>query len=97
MALTIIWTRRAEEGFDQIVRYLEQNWTDREIGNFVRETYRFLELLKTNPYLLERSSSKMNIHRGPLNNLTILTYRIKPKMGTIELLNIRSARQKPLK
>jgi plasmid stabilization system protein ParE len=97
MALTIVWTRRAEEGFDQILRYLEQNWTDREIGNFVRNTYSFLELLKMNPYLFERSKSKKNIHRGPINNLTILTYRIKPKMGIIELLNIRSARQKPLK
>ncbi len=97
MALKIVWTRRAEEGFDHIIRYLELNWTEREIGNFVRDTYRFLELLKTNPYLLERSHSKKNIHRGPLNNLTIITYRVKPQKGIIELLNIRSSRQKPLK
>ncbi|MFA9391209.1 MAG: type II toxin-antitoxin system RelE/ParE family toxin [Prolixibacteraceae bacterium] len=96
MALTIVWTRRAEEGFDRIVEHLKQNWTEREIRNFIRDTYDFLELLKLNPHLLEQSHTKKHIHRGPLTRLTILTYRIKPRKGIIELLNIRSSRQKPL-
>jgi plasmid stabilization system protein ParE len=97
MALTIVWSQRAEKGFDRIVKYLEQNWTEREIRNFIRETYDFLELLKLNPYLLEQSNMMKHIHRGPLNRLTFITYRLKIGEGIIELLNIRSTRQKPLK
>lgn len=97
MALKIVWTRRAEEGFSQIINYLETNWTDREIRNFIQETHQFLELLKTNPYLLEPSRTKKNICRGPLNRLTIVTYQVKLRKETIVLLNIRSAKQKPLK
>jgi len=96
MALKIVWTKRAEEGFNQIINYLEENWTDREIRNFVQETYHFLGLLKSNPYLLEPSTTLKNTYRGPLNRLTIVTYRIKLRKEIIELLNIRSAKQKPL-
>jgi len=97
MALKVVWTRRAEEVFSQIVNYLETNWTDREIRNFIQKTYQFIELLKINSYLLEPSKTMKNTHRGPINRFTIATYQVKPRKGTIVLLNIRSAKQKPLK
>lgn len=96
MALKITWTPRAEQGYDKIIEYLEKNWTDKEISKFIVETKMFLKLLENNPYLLEPSETRKNVFRGPLNRLTVLTYRIKPLKKQIELLNIRSARQKPL-
>jgi plasmid stabilization system protein ParE len=97
MALKVTWTTRAEQGYDKIIKHLEKNWTGREISNFIDETKEFLKLLEKNPHLLEPSETRENIFRGPLNRLTILTYRIKPRKNQIELLNIRSARQKTLK
>ena len=97
MALEIVWTIRAAKGFDRIIKYLEEQWTEKEIKNFVKETIDFFELLKKHPGLLQRSVQKKNIHRGPINRLTILTYRVKPRKKEIEILNIRSTRQKPLK
>lgn len=96
MALEIIWSSRAEKGFDKIVKHLEENWTEREIINFMKEVQDFFKLLKKNPKLLQ-PSSKSNLYRGPMNRLTIVTYRIKPRKKQIILVNIRSARQKPLK
>lgn len=95
MALKIYWTLQAEKGYDDIINYLAEKWTDREIQHFIDETKRFLDLLSKNPYLLQSSSTRKNIYRGPVNSLTIVTYRIKPQKKVIELLNIRSARQKP--
>lgn len=97
MALDVVWTKRAEDGYDKIIKYLEKEWTDREIHNFIEETKQFLELLKKNPQLLEPSQVHKNVFRGPMNRLTIVTYRIKLRKQRIELLNIRGARQKPLK
>ena len=96
MALEIVWTNRAIQGFDNIISYLEENWTEREIRKFVKETNDLLELLKNYPELLQKSKKQKNVFRGPINKLTILTYRIKPRLKIIELINIRSARQKPL-
>ncbi|MCB0396865.1 MAG: type II toxin-antitoxin system RelE/ParE family toxin [Flavobacteriales bacterium] len=96
MALEIIWTPRASEGFDKIIAYLEEEWTEREVGNFVKQVYSFLDQLAEYPHLLKPSAKKL-IQRGPINKHTILTYRIKPRKKQIQLLNIRTARQHPQK
>jgi plasmid stabilization system protein ParE len=73
MALTLVWTKRAEQGYARIVRYLEEEWTDKEVGNFVRETKHFFNLVAENPHILEPTGSHKNLYRGPINHLTILT------------------------
>lgn len=97
MGYKVVWTKRAENGYDKIVRYLLENWTEREVRNFIVETRHFISLLEENPGLLEQSRSNKNLYRGPLNRLTIVTYRVRPRMKQIDLVNVRSVRQKPLK
>ena len=97
MALELVWTKRAIAGYDRIIKYLQDQWTDREIRNFIRQSHEFFELLKQYPELLEKTERHKYVHRGPINKHTILTYRIKPGKKQIELINIRLARKKPLK
>ena len=97
MALKILWTLQAEKGYDDIINYLAEKWTDREIQNFINETKQFLDPLNRNPHILQPSSTRQNIYRGPINPLTIVTYRLRPQKKVIELLNIRAARQRPTK
>ncbi len=94
MALKVYWTPRAKKGYDKIIEYLSKRWTEREVTNFVQETFNFLEQLSIYPELLVKSSKK-NIYRGPINKYTIITYRLKPQSGEIQILNIRGSRQKP--
>ncbi|MDB5004546.1 MAG: hypothetical protein JWQ34_2771 [Mucilaginibacter sp.] len=96
MAYEIVWTKRAAAGYENIIYYLETNWSDKEVSRFVVETNKFFENLILHPELLRKSAKHKDLHRGPINPLTILTYRIKPRKKQIELINIRSARQKPL-
>lgn len=97
MALTIVWTKRAIHGFERIVHYLEEHWTDREVRKFIHESVEFFELLSEYPELLQKTARKKNIYRGPMNKLTIITYRVKPRKKQIEIINIRGARQKPFR
>jgi plasmid stabilization system protein ParE len=97
MALEIVWTPRAEQGFKQIIDYLKENWTEREVQNFIQKAFRLFELLSEHPEILEKSDKQKNVHRGAIDRHTILTYRIWPEKHTIELVNIRSAKRKPLK
>ncbi len=96
MAVKLVWSKRADQGYAKIVRHLEEEWTDKEVSNFVRETNHFFNLLKENPHLLEPTSKEKNLYRGPINRLAILTYRYNPNKTEITLVNIRGARQKPL-
>ena len=96
MALEIVWTSRAQKGYASIIEYLDSHFSEKEIQKFVRQSHEFFELLSHYPELLESSKSQKYLHRGPINKYTILTYRIKPRKNQIELINIRSSRQKPL-
>lgn len=96
MALEIVWTKRAETGYDNIINYLEVHFTEKEIRKFVRESNEFFDLLSEYPELLQKTGKQKNVHRGPINKHTIVTYRIKPRKKQIELINIRSSRQKTL-
>jgi len=97
MAIKIVWSKRADRGYARIVRYLEEEWTEKEVRNFVRETKHFFDLLKENPRLLEPSKTHKELYRGPVNRLTILTYRYRPRKKEIVLVNIREAKRMPLK
>ncbi len=44
MALEIVRSKRAEKGFDKIVLYINKEWTEREVRNFIQETQAFIEL-----------------------------------------------------
>ncbi|MBI1768201.1 MAG: type II toxin-antitoxin system RelE/ParE family toxin [Bacteroidetes bacterium] len=94
MAFEIVWTERAIAGFDEVITYLKTHWTDREVIHFVNETQQFLSLLSDYPYLLQKTSKFKNVHRGPLNKLTMITYRVKVRKNQIEIINIRDARRK---
>lgn len=94
MAFEIVWTKRAIQGYRQIIAYLEEQWTEKEIRQFVNQCQDFFELLKRYPEMLEKTSKHPNVHRGPINKHTVLTYRIKPRKQQIELINIRAAKQR---
>lgn len=96
MALEIVWTKQAEKGYAEIIDYLSNKFTEKEIRKFLEQTNEFLDLLSQYPDLLESTKKQSNLHRGPINKYTILTYRISPKKKIIELINIRSSRKKPI-
>ena len=95
MKLDIIWSRKAALGYSKILQYLDEEWTEREVKNFENEVNQFLKKLSTHPSIL-KGSKDTNLRRGPINKLTMLTYRVDEKKNQLQLINIRGARQKPM-
>lgn len=95
MALEIIWSKTAIKGYGKILRYLDENQTEKQIENFESVVREFFNTLSTQPYLLQESRHK-GIRKGPINKLTIITYRVKKRKGQIQILTVRSAKEKPL-
>lgn len=94
MAYKIVWTIKAVDGYDAIINYLELNWTDKEIVNFIKETERIFALLSKHPETFQRSIKHKTLYHGLLNRLTLFTYRIKINKKEIQILTVRSTRQK---
>jgi plasmid stabilization system protein ParE len=94
VALTIVWTQKAVLGYVDILNYIENKWTEKEVNAFEQQVADFLSRLSEQPNLLQVSETK-DLRRGPINRLTIVTYRVRE--DRLEILNMRSARQSPEK
>ncbi len=90
MAYKITWSPRAEKRFDEIITYLLENWTEKEVRNFVLRTDEVLEMIVTYPSLY-RKSEKKNIHEAILSKHNILIYKVVGKK--IILLTFFDTRQ----
>ncbi len=95
--MKIIWTFTAKGTFAQILKYLLENWTTKEIDKFTLEVRHTISQLEKNPYMFEASSKNKTIRKGFVNNLVSLFYRVKPQKNEIELLLFWNNRQNPKK
>ena len=94
MSYTIIWSPKARLTYYQILDYLDEKWTFREIENFVDRTEEALTHISQNP-LLYQHSKESDAYRCVLVKQVSLFYRIKS--DRVELLIFWDNRQDPAK
>jgi plasmid stabilization system protein ParE len=94
MAKEIKWTSEAEDTFENILVYLQSNWTAKEIAKFIRATDRTILYISESP-LMFRQSKKKNIREAVITKHNLLLYRIKSRQ--IELLVFWDTRKNPKK
>lgn len=94
MAKKIIWSSRATASFDRIVKYLEKEWTKKEIEKLISNTQKVLHQIESGE-LKFRSSGKKDIHEVLVTKHNLLLYRIKKNQ--IDLLIFYDTRQHPKK
>lgn len=94
MAYQIRWTPEAAETFETIIRYLNENWSEHEIINFVRKTNHLLTQISLYPEMF-KASSKKPIRVANITWQTNLFYQIEEVEKTIILLSFWDNRQNP--
>jgi plasmid stabilization system protein ParE len=94
MAKKIIWSTRATTSFDKIIKYLEKEWTKKEIGKLVSNTQKVLQQIESESIKF-RTSGKKDIHEVLVTKHNLLIYRIKK--NRIDLLIFYDTRQHPKK
>ena len=94
MAFKIIWSKEAEDTFDTIISYLEENWSHKEIRKFILETEKIASLLQQNPFLF-RGSEKENIYEVLVGKQNLLLYQINERHKRVELLSFWDTKQYP--
>ncbi|MDR0793689.1 MAG: type II toxin-antitoxin system RelE/ParE family toxin [Chitinophagaceae bacterium] len=91
----IFWTDNAKATFNNIVEYLRQEWTEREVEQLVNRTEKMLATLKRYPEMCRPSAKRKNIRIGVLDKHTQLVYHYKPRKKQIEILLFWGMRQNP--
>lgn len=94
MAFKIIWSPEAEKTFEEIIHYLEINWSEKEIKKLITSTEKTIFLLQQNPFLF-RGSEKENIYEALIGKQNLLLYQIIENSKKVELLSFWDARQNP--
>ena len=92
--MKIIWSKEAEEDFEQNILYLMEKWNESVILNFTSETERILKIITTNPNAFQKHK-KSNVHFVPITKHISLFYDVKSQ--EIELLRFWNNYKKPNK
>jgi len=93
----IFWTPTAQKSFKKIVDYLETNWTEREVSNFVNDTVNLLSNLKRQPEMCRPSVKRKNVRIGTVNKKTQIVYHYQPRKRQIVVLLFWSPKEDPAK
>ncbi len=94
MALVVRWTKEAEDTFDEIIEYLEENWSEKEIQNFVRTVQKVIGQIEKNPYQF-KASRYQEIRKAFITKHNSLFYYVNEADKVIELYAFWDNRQNP--
>lgn len=94
MALVARWTQDAEETLDEIIVYLENNLTEKEIRNFVQKSHKVIEQIEKNPFQF-KASRFHNLRKAFVTKHNSLLYFVNEDDGIIELYAFWDNRKDP--
>lgn len=92
MAKEIIWTPKGEKTHDEIIEYLEREWSEREVINFIKRVDKIVKHISRYP-LAYRSAGKEDVREAVITKHNILLYRISGQI--IYLLYFWDTRKNP--
>ncbi|AEW86098.1 plasmid stabilization protein [Flavobacterium columnare NBRC 100251 = ATCC 23463] len=97
MALKIYWTLQAEKGLENVLDYLESNWTINEIIQLEENINQVIRQIIIHPKLFPNSSKNKNVHKAIIDKNNYMVYRVNKSKKSIEIITFKSTKQKPEK
>ncbi len=91
----LFWSEEALNNLQQIIYYLENKWTKREIKKFAKLLDKQLNLISKNPYLFPKSDKSFSLRKSVLSKQTTIYYTINN--SEIRIVTIFNNRQNPEK
>ncbi len=82
MAKKIIWSGRAIASFDKIIKYLEKDWTEKEIEKLILKTQKVLQQIESGSINF-KSSGKKDVQEVLITKHNLLIYRLKRKSNRL--------------
>jgi plasmid stabilization system protein ParE len=90
----VLWTKEASENLSKVIKYLEENWTEKEIKKFLTKLDKHISLIRTQPDSFPKANN-YNVRRSVLTKQITLYYSISQE--TLFIVSIFDNRQNPKK
>lgn len=91
----LIWSDEALKNLKNILAYLEENWTHKEINKFALLLDHQLNLISNQPFLFPKSEKSKGLRKSVLTKQTTIYYRLKGY--EIQIMSLFDNRQDPNK
>ncbi len=95
MAFEIKWTPRALASYGNNIAYLEREWSEKDIINFVNAVDEKIKLAALFPELFVTTNRRKGVHKVVINKQVVLFYRVRKAFNQIELLLFWNTHQNP--
>ena len=95
MALEIVWSPRALDNFHGVIEYLEENWYESVIKDFVRRAENVLHMIADHPNMFRQISENSLIREAVVTKHNLLIY--KATATKVIVLAVFDTRQHPKK
>lgn len=76
MAYKLHWSNEALNNLEEILNYLQDKWTQKEVDSFKFKLGKQLDLINQNPLLFPSSQIRKDLRKAVLSPQTILFYQI---------------------
>ena len=93
MALTIFWSKKADQNFDKIIKFINEEWGESVTMVFVRKVYDFLDILQEFSEIVTIENRERNIRGFVIVKQLTLFYKVC--QNKIILLNFFNNRMNP--
>ena len=91
----LFWSDKALDDLRNIIGYLSENWTQKEIKTFAKKLDKRLQVIAINPRLFPLTKKKKNVRRSVLTRHTVIYYETTENMVTV--ITLFDPRQNPSK
>ena len=89
----ILWSKRAYNSLSNVISFLEDNWTEKEIKKFSQKLDHCINIIEKNPETFPLSDYKPGLRKVVVTRQNTLYYKIDGNIVT--LVNIFDTRQNP--
>lgn len=97
MSYKALWTNRAIKTAEDVVKYLRDEWTEKEVDDFLNKTDDIIATIEINPKLFRASAKRPNVHLAIIKRRTLLVYQVRPLKKQVILLMFWNPKKNPKK
>ncbi len=90
----VIWSEEAVENLKKIIKYLEDNWTEKEIKKFASKLEKQISIIQKQPNSFPKANN-FNIRRSVMSKQTTIYYNVNDE--SIRIVSLFDNRQNPNK
>lgn len=93
--LKVFWSSEAEKNLNDILSYIEEHWTRKEVEHFLNKLDKCIFLIQNKPKLFPPTKHRANLRRCVLSKQTSLYYSYTE--STIYIVTLFDNRRDPSK